>query len=153
MITEAQIYWLIKLDDIRMIFDIMSDIALCLMIFVACGLLVSKIIQYIEDGQVGAKASWVSRRFFIWTIISVGLFVATYTAQRMVPSTKQMAAIVVVPKICNAAAADPALKQIPGQITELASQWLKELRPDNAKEAIEDATKDDVDAIKKKASE
>jgi hypothetical protein len=41
-----------------------------------------------------------------------------------------MAAIIVVPKICNFALQDKELMNLPKDIVSLASSWVKELRPE-----------------------
>jgi len=54
----------------------------------------------------------------------------------LLPSTKEMAIIYVVPKIIN----DESVAKIPGKLVQLSSEWLEELRPVNIKGAIKEAT-------------
>jgi len=45
------------------------------------------------------------------------------------PTTKQMAAIIIVPKICSAVESNEQLKQLPNNLFTLANEWMEELRP------------------------
>lgn len=50
----------------------------------------------------------------------------------LLPSTKEMAIIYVVPRVINS----EAVSQIPGKLLRLSSEWIDELRPDNIKECV-----------------
>jgi hypothetical protein len=50
----------------------------------------------------------------------------------LLPSTKEMAIIYVVPKVVNS----DAVAQIPGKLLSLSSEWLDELRPENIKDGV-----------------
>lgn len=60
----------------------------------------------------------------------------------LLPSTKEMAIIYVVPKVINS----EAVAQIPSKLLQLSSEWLDELRPENIKESK--AKMAEVDSIK-----
>lgn len=50
----------------------------------------------------------------------------------LLPSTKEMAVIYVVPKVVNS----EAVAQIPSKLLRLSSEWLDELRPENIKDGV-----------------
>lgn len=50
----------------------------------------------------------------------------------LLPSTKEMAIIYVVPKVVNS----EAVSQIPRKLLRLSSEWVDELRPENVKESM-----------------
>lgn len=111
-----QMYLLLKLDDVQGLF-----LGLCIMLSIA--LVVIVIIGAInidmESKPFPKKLSlWVGTPALFFCLVAVTM-----------PDTKQMAAIIIVPKVCNAVMADSSLKKIPSQITNLASEWLEELKP------------------------
>jgi len=64
------------------------------------------------------------RKFIYWSLFAC--FVGT-----LLPSTKEMAVIYVVPKITNSI----AVKELPKKLLNLSSEWLDELRPEKIKES------------------
>lgn len=50
----------------------------------------------------------------------------------LLPSTKEMAIIYVVPKVIN----NETVSQIPSKLLHLSSEWIDELRPENIKEGV-----------------
>lgn len=78
------------------------------------------------DGKYG---KWSVRLFKGCIPFLIILFIGV-----LLPTTKQMAAIIVVPKICNTVQKTESLKQIPNQIIELSTAWLEELKPEKKPE-------------------
>lgn len=124
MITTAQMYWLTKLDDIRHVLGsiiwvpvawvtVVAVISFCA--FMACADLDS--VRPVVIGKI-KKASWTCVPMVFW-------IVATQIAVALVPSTAQMAAIVVVPRIVN----NEQVQTVGNKIYDLAVEWLDELRP------------------------
>jgi hypothetical protein len=56
------------------------------------------------------------------------------------PTTKQAAAIIVVPKLCDAVRGNTELVSLPNDLASLASSWINELRPENIKVAQKQLT-------------
>jgi len=50
----------------------------------------------------------------------------------LLPSTREMAIIYVVPKVTN----NQSVQQLPDKLLRLSSEWLEELRPENVKESV-----------------
>lgn len=124
MITTTQMYWLTKLDDIRHVLGsiiwvpiawvtVVAVISFCA--FMACVDMDRKRLEVV--GKI-RKASWTCVPMVFWII-------ATQIAVALVPSTTQMAAIVVVPKIVN----NEQVQTVGSKLYDLATEWLDELRP------------------------
>lgn len=98
MITASEIYWILKLDDIQNVLLFFSIFTGVFGIFgtvltSAWGICSSNDDYYANEKRVAA----CRKRFVITTSISALLVIAT----AMIPSTKQMAAIKVIPAIAN----------------------------------------------------
>lgn len=92
MITHMQMYWLLKLDDIISIS--LAMFVLTLLGFVICftGAIMYKGDEYYEDEYNKFKTG---RNILFWFVLFFGSIVM------FLPSTKQMAAIYVVPALTN----------------------------------------------------
>lgn len=107
MITPMQMYWLLKLDDIR---------AFCAFFvgFAILAIIVS-LIAYNEDEDEGTRKK--ATVGFLLGLFGLGLFGGALT---FLPSTKQMAAIYVVPAIAN----NEKIQQIGGKTLDISNQLL-----------------------------
>ena len=116
--TGIEIYWLLMLDNIR-------DL-LCILVTVGAisaaiaGVLIG---VNIFEGDISPK--WIIVPLVILTILVLGSFILALT-----PTTKQMATILVAPKIIN----NEQVQQIPDRVIGLANEWLEELSPKKASE-------------------
>ena len=116
MVTPSSIYWLTRLDVVNTlgiiltvfggIFSIATWVTICV---VGC----------LED-TVEEKALTLKLAKWTTAIATVGIFIACF-----VPTTKEMAAIIVVPRIANS----ESVQQLGEGIVTLAQDWLKELSP------------------------
>lgn len=120
-ITSTTIYLVTRLDGIGRLLTWASILAALLFILVLIGLSAAK-----EQGDAKtAKAA--NRAATVFLVASVSLAVLNV----LLPTTKEMAAIVVIPKVANSEAV-----QGPGNgLVGLARQWMAELSPAKAKEA------------------
>jgi DNA-binding LytR/AlgR family response regulator len=108
MITTTQMYWIAILDNITVMAVILSTL-LAVGTLAAFGFACS-----IED-------HW-------WLPITASIMLVFFMAVgTFVPSTKQMAAILVVPKIVNS----EKLQTAGNKLYELAVEWMDELRPEH----------------------
>ena len=110
MITTTQMYWLVILDNI-----VSGAIALAIMTGI------SSIITGIAAG-FDELPKWIPK-----TTVSVML--ASILLLMFTPSTKQMAAIIVVPKIVN----NEKVQVAGDRLYDLAVEWMDELRPKRSK--------------------
>ena len=132
MITQSQMYWLTRLDGIHECMIPFDFIA----IFSAIGFVLS-MIGYIfaRDNKENELAQNLkkSRRVCSWMFL-VSFLISVITTI-FVPTTKEMAAILVVPRIVNS----EKIQTAGNKIYDLAVEWMEELRP---KKGIVEATKE-----------
>ena len=113
MITPWQIYWITRLDTLNM-----AGVAM-----MALGFLVGLFLfGPICDPDIGEEAIAKLKRAQKWllTIGIVGVLICTF-----VPTKRESAAIIVVPKIANS----ETIAELGDGIKTLAIEWMEELRP------------------------
>lgn len=108
--TTWQMYWIVKLDDIISIFE--GGMVMSMIVAVALGL-----VGVFYLGEDEAPGEWV-KRGMIWCLAVSATSLVIGSA---IPSTKQLAAIVVAPKLVNSKVIQ---KDIP-ELYELALDWTK----------------------------
>ena len=119
MITKSQMYWMTRLDGIH---DCMILFFL-FTIFSVVGVVVSYAISFASEAteerdvfnmslKIRKICGWI---FFV--CLSVDILVEIF-----VPTTKEMAAIYIVPKIVNS----EKIRNVGNQVYELAVQWMEE---------------------------
>lgn len=117
MITPAQIYWITRLDSIHT--------ALC-PIFIIC--IVVVILVFFINGvaleRPAPKKQWLPFAF----IFGIALAIDAFT-----PTTKEMAAIILIPRVVNGVAGNKALRELPANVLDLANAWLEDLKPKKEK--------------------
>lgn len=109
-ITAWDVYWVTRLDQIKCALYILM---VCTAMLGGLGLLFFTI----SEGSLRA-GKW----FAAWLL---PLAAALLIVQAFVPSTRSAAAMVVLPAIINS----EAVQTLPAEITQLAKEWLQELRP------------------------
>ena len=124
MITTAQMYWLTKLYDIRHVLCSIIWVPLVWLIVVSvitlCAIMSCTDVDSVRtvvNGKI-KKAAWTCVPMVFW-------IVATQIAVALVPSTAQMAAIVVVPRIVN----NEQVQTVGNKLYDLAVEWLDALKP------------------------
>lgn len=116
--TGWQLYWILRLDTINATaggiaggFGCLFCIGLIIYIIMKIGN------QYDEDEDLTKVAKALGK----YLIIFLCCFVFTLMAALFIPTTKQAAAIIVVPKIIN----NESVKKLPDNLVELANEWVK----------------------------
>lgn len=104
-------YWLTRLDAIR-------DLLVLFMFISGSTVFVTAALTFIEDGND-------KRTSAVATCLALFVFVASCAVRTFIPSTKEMCAIVVVPKIAN----NEKLEQFGDKAYNLAIEWMDELKP------------------------
>lgn len=121
MITTSEMYWLTRLDDINFVlglFFILGGVATFLLYLFGA-------IEY-EDAPDRRRQVWQIARRALSSVI-LALIVGTF-----IPTTKEMAAILVIPKIVN----NEKVQDAGNKLYDLAVEWLEALKPEkNTKEA------------------
>lgn len=120
MITPMQMYWLLKLDDIGTLCSLSVGLMVAVMVF--------SLLAYINEEEKSIKKK--ATVGFVCGFFGFGLFGMVLT---FLPSTKQMAAIYVVPAIAN----NEKIQQIGGKTLDISNQLL-----DLTKEYLESKAKD-----------
>ena len=117
MITTAQMYWLTRLDTINDVCFI--AILICVIVFSFVSF-VGFMIAYSmcrEDKFI----AWLKRSLkFVLFILAFCSIVCSF-----VPTTKEMAAIIILPKIANS----EKVQQAGNKLYDLAVEWMDALKP------------------------
>jgi len=117
MITEAQMYWLTRLDEIK---TAVVGIGVISILICAVALTFSCIIRFDDKDKRATK-------FVISSAIGLLFSALLLSLHIFVPTTKQMCAIKIIPMITN----DEQVQEIPNKLVELADEWIEELKPNN----------------------
>lgn len=129
MITTAQMYWITRADEIRSgLIGIMIPIILLLILAS-----VSKIVTLIEQEDSGDESPLARTVTRLWIGCSVALMLVI-GAVMFTPTTKELAAIIVVPKIANSTVVTEQLPKELGELYTLAKQYMIECLKEKAKE-------------------
>ena len=105
------IYWLVKLDDIRVLLTIIASVSIILV--------VGSFFHIVDTLQYNRIESLIMSKIIL--ACSVVLLLTSTALVTLIPSTKQMASIMVF------SVAEE--RDIPSKILTLADEWLEELRP------------------------
>jgi hypothetical protein len=123
ILSPFEVYCILKLDtlvNLGIVFSlILGGIVVALWIAYHC--YYHDGIGYDEEDRDVKIAKRIRPQAICTSIILVILIVAT----ALIPTTKQMAAIIVLPKIVN----NEVVQQIPDKILGLGLEWLNELKP------------------------
>lgn len=144
-ITTMQMYWLVKLDDIRAFLDYSFNLPMFIITLGLAWVLILTMTYLLAgngtydmfSGKSNEEFEDIRKMLLRWRntslkIISacIGIAIAISTASHLMPSTKQMAAIIIVPKIANS----EKVQTIGNKVYDLAVEWMEELKP-NKKES------------------
>lgn len=119
-LTAWDIYLVTRMDSLKFFFVLVAILsAVCIAFFVTRWIDAS---DYFDGKEEAAKKmAYAAKRIMIFFCpLLVGAFGIVLT-----PSTKTLAAMIVLPAIVNS----EAVQQIPAELTTLAREWLQELRP------------------------
>lgn len=129
--TSWQLYWITRLDDLNAILITVAILALVAGIvaagFAASDYSNSMICPEMESSKQERIASRVKGR--IAAILALVALCAGILGA-LTPTTKDMAAIIIVPRVANS----KTVEQVGDGLKKLAAEWLEELRPNNNKE-------------------
>jgi len=129
MITTTQMYWLTRLDDIRGVLiglGLAGIVAVILAFAVGLGLRL-KTRDYSWETVEGVKAinAMGSKLLRVALPLFSAFMIFSFTGFALTPSSRDMAAILVVPAIVNS----EKVQVVGSQLYELAVEWMEELRP------------------------
>lgn len=114
-ISPALIYWITRLTGIKETLCVtLGMLALLSMAFLIMSLIVGSV-----ENDVNFRKP-VKYALFSLTISSLMLI-----AVQFIPTTKEMAAILIIPRIAK----DNKIKKLPNNLVDFTNEWLEELKP------------------------
>lgn len=139
--TEWQMYWLLALDNIRstLMGAIIVGIIITIVGFIT-GAFSRAIAEqdkswYPKDAATAKRFSAWCFRVTRWLAFATVPFILLWT---FVPSTKQMAAIIVVPKLVLAVESNERIQFLPDKLLDLTDSWIDDLTPISEDDAAEE---------------
>lgn len=126
MITPSSIYWLTRLDNINILLLLLVAGAIALSCIMFTGYAEDKEFaeNYADKKRKGRELAKAEKKRRIGLTSSIIGFILAI-GMPFIPSTKEMAAIIVIPRIANS----ESVQQLGEGIITLAQDWLKELSP------------------------
>lgn len=118
MITPMQLYWLTRLDSFNKLTAILIAVGIAAIVMNAIYGAFSSMEGDADQKTMGRK---LLRRACRWMVATILLIIANC----LTPTTKEMAAIVVIPRVANS----ETVQQLGKGVVDLANQWLVELAP------------------------
>ena len=136
-----QLYWVMKLDSIRMFLDGLATGAMVIGVMgsIICivAFILSAVYRADDCDNVADAATLFSKRLRPFPFAVLPFAIVLFLAHALIPSTKQMAALIVVPRVISAVSENEAIQKLPGKILNLADEWVNELSPQKSDEAKE----------------
>jgi hypothetical protein len=144
-ITTMQMYWLVKLDNIIDIIENLESWLVPITIFALMGAITLTLLYFfagngdydIFEGKSNKEFQDIKIKLWKYSgtciktgIISAGVAIALGIISNMIPSTKQMAAIMIVPCLVNS----EKVQTIGNKVYDLAVEWMEELKPEKESE-------------------
>lgn len=132
MITTSQMYWLTRLDGIVTLLSLLASFfcVVSVIMFVSgrCDCTAVKQWSWDTDKSIAARHEF-GRKQCKAGLVMFPVGVLLYVLLVMVPTTKQMAAILVIPRIANS----EKVQQAGNKLYDLAVEWMDELKPSKKK--------------------
>ena len=120
MITMNQMYWLTRLDHLS---DVLT-VTCVLLVLSTIGILIAGGIM--QDCSFSGETNERGRKFVGKTPFMAAAFVVTLLLNALIPTTKEMAAIIVIPSVLN----NEKVQTVGNKLYDLAAEWMDELRPE-----------------------
>lgn len=126
MITETTLYWFTRLSHIHEVIDSLFAPFMALTILSFLTMIVLSIAEKITyDNDEKMTLSKICKASKKICCTAACIVTVTMTCSIFVPTAKEMAAIVVIPKIAN----NESIKGLGDDIANLAHEWMKEIHP------------------------
>ena len=121
MVTEEMVYWITRLDEVKEVLRVLN------LLFVIFGITSVGFTLFI--GLIRDDDPWRFPRGVAMGSILLVLGVLFAIGNAFVPTTKEYAAIKVIPMVAN----NEDIKELGSEIPKLAREWVDELRPKGEK--------------------
>lgn len=140
MITTTQMYWLTRLDSVKeldldfaqffMGFTILTAIVAMLTFCIGtfAGNKSYEMFEYKSDEElkvIHTRFRRISWRCVVFSCVTLTMAMVCTALEALIPTTREMAAIVIVPAIVN----NEKVQTVGNKFYDLAAEWLDELRP------------------------
>jgi len=119
VITESTIYWVTRLDNIKIA---LGFITILPCVLAAIWFMVALMVYTFPDYDSQKQEAKEHIRKALPTLI---VFFVFAIGNIFIPSTKEMCAIKIIPRIVN----NEQVQELPNKIVELANEWIEELKP------------------------
>ena len=125
IITTAQMYWLTRLTPLG------YGVKFIIFLLAAStfGLLISGLLMQ-EPGAFEDETHRIGRKLVKASPLVAVLAVILLIANCLLPTTKEMAAILIIPRVANS----EKVQTVGNHLYDLACEWMEELRPAKGKE-------------------
>lgn len=134
MITESEMYWLTRLDRINALFVyIILGCILAMALIGFAQLILRDHYSWDPLELVKRQTKLADKLLFKGMPAAAAIILLTATVRAFVPTTKEMAAIKVVPVIANSETVGK-LGDSATTLIDLANAWMEELKPDKIKQ-------------------
>lgn len=107
-------------------FVLMLDSACCFIVIVAITSLAVAFALILAYSSTISKGYGDGKNIRGWLILACVMAALFVPLAILTPNTKQMAAILILPKIAN----NEQVQEIPGKLLDLADDWIEELKPE-----------------------
>ena len=124
-ITTMKMYWLVKLDDLQHAVTHLTWLPVTWVVITAIVAVVAIAAADCEDKDTKERVWRRIKNAMLLCIPMLFLGVVIQFTAALIPSTKQMAAIIVVPRIAN----NEKVQAAGNKLYELAVEWMEELKP------------------------
>ena len=118
MITTWQMYWLTRMDSLGFLFGVPAIIGLIAGTICIIMMAMIRGSNYRSEGDEKTAANCQKIGFKVFSI-AIPLFIISC----FIPTTKEMAAILIVPRVLN----NEKVQELPNNVLDLANEWMKEL--------------------------
>ena len=131
MITPTQMYWLVKLDDLRHVLKCITWLPIVLAVVIGVMAFATFMMTFDAKSETRKEATGDIASLMVWFVFMLLIVVALQVVAAFMPSTRQMAAIIVVPKIANS----EQVQTVGNKLYDLAVEWMDELKPSKGERA------------------
>jgi hypothetical protein len=128
MITTSQMYWITRLDGIVTLLALLASflfvMGVIMLVYGRNECFAVKIWSWDTDKSIADRHKF-GRKLYKAGLMMAPVGILLYILLVMVPTTKQMAAIFIVPRIANS----EKVQQAGNRLYDLAVDWMDELKP------------------------
>jgi hypothetical protein len=115
MITETSLYWVLKLDSIRNLFEGLTCIFTIFSVIVGITLVLGAVVYHVSGDDYDDSVRRVLKAICLGEFVIVFIALSSAICSTLIPSTKEYAVIKVIPMVANS----KEFKELKGDAKEL----------------------------------